>query len=243
MPNLIADAILDDILQQHNSATFTFKGSLPELFVSSIMPVAHVPYPHLFANITSNCKPVAVKTRKFSSVDYAIIKAETEELFYEDQIEPSNLSWRTQPLIVIQLDAYLLPSIESIVNEVATWNCISTLDLKSACHQIQIRPEDRPHTAFQSGYELCQWKILPFGLTNTVPVFQRVMNQFIERHKSKCVNVHLNNVTFGGKDQKSHDDHLKALREAAEKDHFTFNEDKCQYNCTQIQLLGRLDGN
>ena len=69
------------------------------------------------------------------------------------------------------------------------------------------------------------------------------MSQFIERHKLKCVNVYLDNITVGVKDQKSHDDNLKALREAAEKDHFTFNEDKCQYNCTQIQLLGHLVGN
>ena len=88
-----------------------------------------------------------------------------------------------------QLDAYPLPSIESIVNEVAKWNYICTLDLKSAYDQIEIRPEDRPYTAFQSGSELYQWKVLPFGLTIAVPVFQRVMNQFIERHKLKCVNV------------------------------------------------------
>ena len=68
-----------------------------------------------------------------------------------------------------QLDAYSLPSIESIVNEVAKWNCISTLDLKSAYHQIEIRPEDRPYTACQSGSELYQWKVWPFGLTNAVP--------------------------------------------------------------------------
>ena len=102
MPNLIADAIIkDDILQRHKSVTFKFKGSLPELFVSSIRPVAHVLYPHLFINnITSNCKPVAVKTGKFSSVDYAIIKAETEKQSHEDRIESSNSLWRTKPLVV-----------------------------------------------------------------------------------------------------------------------------------------------
>ena len=34
-----------------------------------------------------------------------------------------------------------------------------------------------------------------------------------------------------------------ALKEAAEKENFTFNENKCQYNCFQIQLLGHLVGN
>ena len=41
-------------------------------------------------------------------------------------------------------------------------------------------------------------------------------------------------------DRKSHDENLKALKEAAKKDNFTFNEEKCLYNCTQIKLLGHL---
>ena len=36
---------------------------------------------------------------------------------------------------------------------------------------------------------------------------------------------------------------MKALKEAAKKDNFTSNEEKCLYNCTQIKLLGYLVGN
>ena len=132
------------------------------------------------------------------------------------------------------LDAYPLPGISSIVNQVAKCKYISTLDLKSVYHQIQIRP----YTAFQSGSELYQWKVMPFGLTNAVPAFQRVMNQFIKRHDLDYVNVYLDNITVGGMDQKSHDENKEA-----KKDNFTFNEEKCLYNCTQIKLLGHLVGN
>ena len=131
-----------------------------------------------------------------------------------------------------ELDAYPLPSIDSIVNEVAKWKFISNLDLKSAYHQIKIQPEDRPYTAFQSGKELYQWKVMPFGLTNAVPAFQRVMHSFIEKYQLKGVNVYLDNLTVGGFDQASHDENLKALKKAASKENFTFNEDKCHYNCT-----------
>ena len=36
---------------------------------------------------------------------------------------------------------------------------------------------------------------------------------------------------------------LSALKEAAKKENFTFNENKCQYDRSQIQLLGHLVGN
>ena len=86
MPNLICDAIIgDDLLQQHKSVTFKFQGKLPELVVSTIMSVANVPYPQLLGdNLSARCKPIAIKTRKFSSVDMAIIKAETARLLQED---------------------------------------------------------------------------------------------------------------------------------------------------------------
>ena len=119
--------------------------------------------------------------------------------------------------LFIELDAYPLPSIESIVNEVAKWKRISTLDLKSAYQQIKIHPKDRPYTAFQSGLELYQWKVMPFGLANALPAFQRVMNQFIDRYKLKGVNVYLDTITVGGMDQASHDKNLNALKEAAKK--------------------------
>ena len=143
----------------------------------------------------------------------AIIKAETARLLQEDRIEPSNSPSRAQPLVVdngkkkrmcidysqiinlfTHLDEYLLPSISSIVNQVAKWKYISTFDLKSAYHQIQIRQKDRPYTAFQSGSELYQWKVMSFGLTKAVPAFQRVMSQFIKRHDLKYVNVYLDNI-------------------------------------------------
>ena len=79
---------------------------------------------------------------------------------------------------------------------------------------------------------------MPFGLTNAIPAFQQVMNQFIKHHDLKYVNVYLDNITVGGMDQISHEENLKALKEAAKKDNFTFNEEKCLYNYTQINLVG-----
>ena len=191
-----------------------------------------------------------------------IIKPETARLLQEDQIKPSNSPWRVQSLVVSNgkkkqmcmdysqtinlfrhLGTYPLPSISSIVNQVAKWKYISTIDLKSAYHKIQIQAKDCPYTAFQSRSEWYQWKVMPIGLTNAIPAFQQVTNQFLKCHDLKYVNVYLDNITVRGMEQISHDENLKALKEAAKKDTFTFNKEKCLYNCTQIKLLGHLVGN
>ena len=88
MSNLIADSIIgDDLLQQHKNVAFEFCGKKKELHISTIMPTARVPYPDFFRNITRNCKPIAIKTKKFSTSDQALIKAETDTLLNKNRIE------------------------------------------------------------------------------------------------------------------------------------------------------------
>ena len=71
------------------------------------------------------------------------------------------------------LDAYRLPNIEDLVNTVAQARYYSSLDLRSAYHQIPLLEEERFYTAFEAGGELYQYKRLPFGVTNGVSAFQR----------------------------------------------------------------------
>ena len=57
-----------------------------------------------------------------------------------------------------QLDAYPLPRMQDVVQNVAQYNVYSTLDLKSAYHQFELPAEDRWYTAFQADGRLWQWK-------------------------------------------------------------------------------------
>ena len=49
------------------------------------------------------------------------------------------------------LDSYLLPKINSIIKDVAKFKVLSSLDLKSAYHQIPLCEKDKPYTPFQVG--------------------------------------------------------------------------------------------
>ena len=86
-----------------------------------------------------------------------------------------------------QLDAYPLPRMQDVVQNVAQCNVYSTLDLKSAYHQLELPAEDRWYTAFQADGGLWQWKRIPFGLTKAVPCFERIMDDL----RSTVVTEHL----------------------------------------------------
>ena len=54
------------------------------------------------SNLTPDCKPIAIKSRKYSQEDWIFIEKETQKLLNDGIIEISSSPWRAQPLVVIQ---------------------------------------------------------------------------------------------------------------------------------------------
>ena len=59
-------------------------------------------------------------------------------------------------------------------------------------------PNDRKLTAFEANGKLLQFKRVPFGLTNAVEAFQRVVAQIIDEDKLTGIYPYLDDVTTAG---------------------------------------------
>ena len=75
---------------------------------------------------------------------------------------------------------------------------ISKYDLENAYHQVPLHPDDRKLTAFEANGKLLQFKRIPFGLTNAVGAFQRVVTQIINEDKLTGIYPYLDDVTVAG---------------------------------------------
>ncbi|XP_077968990.1 uncharacterized protein LOC120332989 [Styela clava] len=200
-------------------------------------------------------------SRNYSSDDLKFIKDEIARLLREGIIERSESPWRAQVLVTkdqrhkkrlvidysqtinryTALDAYPLPRINNIINEVSKGKIYSTIDLRSAYHQIPISDVDRPsYTGFEAAGSLYQFCRVPFGVTNGVAVFQRYMDSFIERENLEGTLAYLDNVTIFGDDQPQHDKRLKAFMNAAERQGLTLNKNKSVFSVTELKFLGHL---
>ena len=81
--------------------------------------------------------------------------------------------------------ANTLHHIEDMVNEIASYQVFSTLDLTSAYHQVTIKPVERKYTAFEAAGSLYQFCRIPFGVTNGVANFQRIQHHQARRPQRK----------------------------------------------------------
>ena len=258
LPNLCADILLGhDFLNLHQKLEIPFDGQKPPVSLCSLT-AANVPLPALFGNLSPSCKPVSTKSRRHSHSDEYFIRHEVQKLLQDGIIEPSSSPWRAQVLVTTNenhkkrmvvdysqtinrftyLDAYPLPRIDSLIEQVACYGVFSALDLRSAYHQIPIRDDEKPYTAFEACGNLYQFRRIPFGVTNGVACFQRTIDQIITKEKLSATFAYIDNVTICGSDVAEHDLNLSKFIEVARKYGLTFNDDKSIIRTKVIRMLG-----
>ena len=99
LDNLCEEVILgQDFMRKHKSIEFDFGGDEPPHHICGTTAMDVKP-PSLFSNLTPYCKPIAVKSRRYTSSDAKFIESETQRLLTEGIIEPSRSSWRAQVLV------------------------------------------------------------------------------------------------------------------------------------------------
>lgn len=69
-----------------------------------------------------------------------------------------------------------------MVNEIAQYQVFSTIDLQGVYHEVPLKGEDIPYTAFKAQNNLYQFTCVPFGITNGVACFKREMLKFVEEN-------------------------------------------------------------
>ena len=206
--------------------------------------------------IRSDVKPVQQKLRRLPlSVREAVTK-ELNELEEQGIIEKIDSSQWVSPIVVtsrkngkirmcvdmrepnkaVVPDSHPLPLIEDLLSELRGSVMFSTLDLKSAYHQLELHKESRGLTAFITHEGLYQYCRVPYGLCSAPAAFQKMMKTILSGLQG--VQCYLDDVAIYGATPAIHDANLQAVLHRIQDAGLKLNTEKCLLRQTTLDFLG-----
>ena len=235
---------LSKILYQHN-----------ELFDLSKPKIANTPIHHTIP--TGDHQPVNAKPYRVNQEKQNIIEKEVNKMEENGLIKPSQSPWSSPVLLVKKRDgqyrfcvdyrnlnqittkdSYPLPNIEDTVEQLGGSSYFSKLDLKNGYFQVRIAESDKPKTAFNTGRGLWEFNVLPQGLKNSPPSFQRILNNLLGNNRWSYCLIYLDDVVIYSKTFDKHCTHINEVLSTLNQANFQLNPSKCSFARNEIEYLG-----
>ena len=140
-----------------------------------------------------------------------------------------------------KFDAYPLPRIEDLIENLGSANYISKLDLTKGYWQIPLSQESRDKTAFRTPHGLYEFTVLPFGLKTAGVTFTRMMDTVLKGTEGFAA-AYLDDVVIYSITFEEHLKHLEIVFEKLSKANLVAKPSKCQVGDAKVPYLGHLVG-
>jgi hypothetical protein len=163
--------------------------------------------------------PISRRSYRMPPNELVELKTQLQDLLEKGFIRPSSSPWGC-PAIFVKKDQtlrmcvdyrplnevtiknkYPLPWIDILFDQLTRARVFSKIDLRSGYHQIRIRPEDIPKTAFTTRYGLFEYLVMSFGLTNAPAHFTYLMNSVLMPELDKFVVVFIDDILVYSKNE------------------------------------------
>ncbi|GJY35119.1 putative reverse transcriptase domain-containing protein [Tanacetum coccineum] len=107
-------------------------------------------------------------------------------------------------------------------------------------HQLRVRDEDIPKTAFRTRYGHYEFQVMPFGLTNAPAIFIDLMNRVCKPYLDKFIIVFIDDILIYSHNEEEHANHLRIILELLRKEKLYAKFSKCDFWIRIMQFLGHL---
>nr|CAH66331.1 H0813E03.8 [Oryza sativa] len=191
--------------------------------------------------------------------ELAEVKKQLEELKEKGYIRPST-SPQGAPVIFVEKkdktkrmcvdyralnevtikNKYPLPRIDDLFDQLKGATVFSKIDLRSGYHQLRIREEDIPKTAFTTRYGLYEFTVMSFGLTNAPAFFMNLMNKVFMEYLDKFVVVFIDDILVYSQSEEDHQQHLRLVLGKLREHQLYAKLRKCEFCLSEVKFLGHV---
>ncbi|GKB04103.1 putative reverse transcriptase domain-containing protein [Tanacetum coccineum] len=190
----------------------------PEVFPEDLPGLPPTRQVEFQIDLIPGAAPVARAPYRLAPSEMKELSEQLQELSDKGFIRPSSSPWGAPVLFVKKKDGsfwmcidyrelnkltvknrYPLPRIDDLFDQLQGSSVYSKIDLRSGYHQLRVREEDVPKTAFRTRYGHYEFQVMPFGLTNAPA------------------------------NKKEHEEHLKAILELLKKEELYAKFSKCEF--------------
>lgn len=208
---------------------------------------------------TGDAAPIRQRYYRMSPEKQRILVEQLDEMLNEDVVEPCESPWSSPVLLtpkkngelrfcldsrklnaVTRKDAYSLPYISEILDNLRDARYLSSIDLSKSFWQILIDEKDRCKTAFYvPSRGTFQFKAMAFGLTNAPATQQRLVDLlFYGPEFEHKVFVYIDDVIIISDNFEHHITLLNRVLEKLKTANLTINFTKSQFFREQLKYLG-----
>lgn len=216
-------------------------------------------HPDIAVRIETSGPPIKRRPYRLPLTKRAALDKKINELLAEGVIVPSASPWAS-PVVLVEKkdpsdgprfcidftqlnrvtkkDAYPIPLIRDIFDQLQGATVFSTIDLKSGFHQLPLHPVDQEKTAFVCHRGLFHWTRLPMGLCNASQLFQRAMEVVLKGLIGNICMLYIDDIVVYSANKEEHVQHLQELFDRFRRYNLRLNPAKCVFGLRQVKLLG-----
>nr|GFB16063.1 putative reverse transcriptase domain-containing protein [Tanacetum cinerariifolium] len=218
--------------------------NFPEVFPNDLPRLPPPRQVELRIDLIPGATPVDRAPYRLAPFELKELSEQLKELSEKGFIRPSSSPWGAPVLFVKKKDGsflmcvdyrelnkltiknkYPLPRIDDLFDQLQGSSVYSKIDLRSGYHQLRIREEDIPITAFRTRYGHYEFQVMPFRLTNALAVFMDLMNRVCKPYLDKFIIVFIDDILIYSKNKEEHGKHLKTILKLLKDEKFGIHVD------------------
>ena len=122
-------------------------------------------------------------------------------------------------------DRYTLPLLRDFAANLSGSKVFSVIDLKKAYYQVPLTEDSIPKTAIVTPFGSFEFLVMPYGVCNAAPTFQRVMDSIFA--SVPFIFIYLDDLIVFSPDKVTHEDHLCQVLQCLCDSGLSMNPEKC----------------